>query len=93
MSVHNTPNDGRRRSLRRFVFGGLLTCASLGLNAAPALSAISCKPLLAIKNVREIRTSSMPQPWTWQATITADASSASKGNRPDSAKYPTTPSE
>jgi len=52
----------------------LSTCTSVILAAPTALAAITCKPLLAIKNVREIRTSTMPRPWIWQATITADAS-------------------
>ncbi len=42
--------------------------------AADARSVVACKPLLSIKNVREIRTSIMPQPWTWRATVVADAS-------------------
>jgi len=49
-----------------------------GLLAGPATTVragITCKPLLTIKNVRELRTAERPvQPWTWQATITADAS-------------------
>ena len=63
----------RLRSLRSTVHTLLLVCLMLG-PAASAQAAITCKPLLAIKNVREIRTSTMPKPWKWQATITADAS-------------------
>jgi hypothetical protein len=51
----------------------LLACLCAAA-ATSASAAITCKPLLAIKNVREIRNSPVPQPWTWQATITADAS-------------------
>jgi hypothetical protein len=52
----------------------LLACTPVVLGAPTALAALTCKPLLAIKNVREIRTSTMPRPWIWQATITADTS-------------------
>ena len=62
-----------RRALSRLVQTFLLTGLLASLTAT-AQAAITCKPLLAIKNVREIRTSTMPQSWTWQATITADAS-------------------
>jgi hypothetical protein len=50
-----------------------LACASVVLAAPTALAEITCKPLLAIKNVREIRTSTLPRPWIWRATIIADA--------------------
>ncbi|MBX9774708.1 MAG: hypothetical protein K2Y71_09865 [Xanthobacteraceae bacterium] len=52
----------------------LLACL-FAVPAVPALATITCKPLLTIKNVRELRASTMPpQPWTWRATIVADAS-------------------
>jgi hypothetical protein len=63
-----------RSILRRNTLMSLLVCALVASCATGALGAITCKPLLAIKNVREIRTSAMPQPWTWQATVIADAS-------------------
>jgi hypothetical protein len=62
-----------RLTLRRTTLASLV-CALVASCATGALAAITCKPLLAIKNVREIRTSTMPQPWTWRATIIADAS-------------------
>jgi hypothetical protein len=52
----------------------LLACTPVVVAGPTALTALTCKPLLTIKNVREIRTPTMPRPWTWQATITADAS-------------------
>ena len=61
------------RSLYRRALTALLACLFVA-SAVPAFATITCKPLLAIKNVREIRASTMPQPWRWQATITADAS-------------------
>jgi hypothetical protein len=66
----------RTKSLRplcRVALTALLACV-FAAPAMPTLATITCKPLLAIKNVREIRTSTMPQPWTWRATIIADAS-------------------
>jgi hypothetical protein len=61
------------RGFARPAFTALLACA-FASPAATALAAITCKPLLTIKNVREIRTSIMPQPWLWQATVVADTS-------------------
>ena len=61
-------------TLRRSAVTSLLACALVASWATDALAAITCKPILSIRNVREIRTSAMPQPWQWQATIAADAS-------------------
>ena len=61
------------RALYRRALTVLLACLFVA-PAVPAFATITCKPLLAIKNVREIRISALPQPWRWQATITADAS-------------------
>ena len=61
-------------TLRRGALTSLLACALVASCATNALAAITCKPLLAIKNVRELRTSMRPHPWTWQATVVADAS-------------------
>jgi hypothetical protein len=53
----------------------LVACAFVAACATNALAAITCKPLLSIKNVRELRTAERPvQSWTWKATIVADAS-------------------
>jgi hypothetical protein len=42
---------------------------------ANASAAITCKPILSLKNVRELRTAERPvQPWTWKATVVVDAS-------------------
>jgi hypothetical protein len=52
-----------------------LACAALVL-AWPAASpaAVSCKPLLTVTNVREVRPTGAPvQPWVWKATIVADS--------------------
>ena len=40
--------------------------------ATGAVAAVTCKPILSVKNVREVRTSTSPQPWTWNATIHAN---------------------
>jgi hypothetical protein len=59
--------------LQRLAFTALLTSGFLGAIATGALSAITCKPILSIKYVREMRRQ-MPQiqPWAWRATIMAD---------------------
>jgi hypothetical protein len=52
-----------------------LACALVASWATDALAAVTCKPILSIRNVRELRTAERPvQPWTWKATIVADAS-------------------
>ena len=62
-------------TLRRGALTSLVACAFVAACATNALAAITCKPLLSIKNVRELRTAERPvQPWTWKATIVADAS-------------------
>ena len=66
MPVRN-PSKLRRRALT-----SLLACALAWPTAAAA--AITCKPILSVKNVRELRSAERPvQPWTWKATIVADA--------------------
>jgi len=53
----------------------LLACAFVASCATSAFAAVTCKPILSIKNVRELRTAGQPvQPWTWKATIVADSS-------------------
>ena len=60
---------------RRIALTALVACAFVAVCATDALTAITCKPLLSIKNVRELRTAERPvQSWTWTATIVADAS-------------------
>jgi hypothetical protein len=62
-------------TLRRSALTSLLACALVASWATDALAAVTCKPILSIKNVRELRTTERPvQPWTWKATIVADAS-------------------
>ncbi len=62
-------------TLRRGALTSLSACALVAAWATDALAAITCKPLLSIKNVRELRTAERPvQPWTWKATVVADAS-------------------
>lgn len=68
MPVQNPSTPGR--IARTSLLAGVL----VALWATNALATIACKPLLTIKNVREVRTSTMPKPWTWQAIIIADAS-------------------
>ena len=72
MSVQHTAAAAPRR-LHRLALTLLLTCAFAGPVATGALAAITCKPILSIRNVRELRTANMPiQPWIWKATIVAD---------------------
>lgn len=40
--------------------------------ASRASAGVTCKPILSVKNVREVRTSTFPQPWSWKATISVD---------------------
>jgi hypothetical protein len=65
----------RCRLLRRLAVLSLLACAFVCSAAMGSLAAIACKPILSIKNVREIRPSNMPiQSWIWTATIVTDSS-------------------
>lgn len=64
----------------RLTFTGLLACSFIWLAAASSQSAITCKPVLSLRNVREIRTSSTPQPWTWKATVVADRTHCATGS-------------
>jgi hypothetical protein len=62
-------------TLRRSALTALFACALVASWATDALAAVTCKPILSIRNVRELRTADRPvQPWTWKATIVADAS-------------------
>ena len=73
MFVRNRSNDPSRRVLHRLALTLLLTGAFAAPAVTSSLAAITCKPLLTIKNVRELRTENMPtQPWIWKATIVAD---------------------
>jgi hypothetical protein len=53
---------------------GLWVALFAVIAAGDALPAITCKPVLSIRNVREVRGPIVPQAWTWTATIAADAS-------------------
>jgi hypothetical protein len=60
------------RACWRLASASLLACLFAWPTAS--LAAVSCKPLLTVKTVREIRPSSTPlQPWLWRATIVADS--------------------
>jgi hypothetical protein len=64
-----------RNGMRHAVLTLLLTSPILLLGVTSSPSEIACKPLLSVKNVREVRLSASPAvPWTWRATITADIS-------------------
>ncbi len=68
----NTAMFDRNRPIR-FLFRlalGLLLAAVLPV--MPGLAAITCKPLLTVKNVRESRPDRMSQPWVWTATVVAN---------------------
>jgi hypothetical protein len=58
----------------RLARAGLLAGLLIAMSATDALPAITCKPILSIRNVREIRGPTATQPWRWTATIVADAS-------------------
>ena len=69
MPVRNPP------TLRRRTLASLSVCALVASSATDALAAVTCKPILSIRNVRELRTAERPlEPWIWKATIAADAS-------------------
>jgi hypothetical protein len=69
MPVRN-PSTLRRNALTSFLAGALVASW-----ATDALAAVTCKPILSIRNVRELRTAERPvQPWTWKATVVVDAS-------------------
>jgi hypothetical protein len=73
MFVRNTSNDLSRCVPRGLALTLLLAGAFAGPAATSSLAAITCKPILSIRNVRELRTAHMPiQPWIWKATIVAD---------------------
>ena len=62
-------------TLHRCILISLLACALVVSCATGVLAAVTCKPILSVKNVREFRNADRPvQPWTWKATIVADAS-------------------
>jgi len=72
MPVRNTANAARRR-FRRLALALLLACPFAGPAVTSALAAITCKPILSIRNVREIRAAEMSiKPWIWKATIVVD---------------------
>jgi hypothetical protein len=49
-----------------------MTGLIVNMMATGAVATVTCKPILSVKNVREVRTSTSPQPWTWNATIHAN---------------------
>jgi hypothetical protein len=59
---------------RRLPRKALTTCLFAAMAAGDAQPAITCKPILSIKNVRQLRAPIASQSWTWTAIITADAS-------------------
>ena len=59
---------------RRLMTASLLACSFVGIATIDSLAEISCRPLLSITNVREIRASLMaPAPWSWRASVVVDA--------------------
>src|SRR5262249_20055069 len=53
-------------------FAGLLASLLICSATTGSLCAIACKPMLVLRNVREIRTSATPQSWIWTATVVVD---------------------
>lgn len=70
--VRNVPPLRRFEKGCRLVRMALLAGLFAATAADDALSAIACKPVLTIRKVRETRGPTVPQPWTWTATIVAD---------------------
>ena len=65
-------NGGMR--LQQLVLLPAITGAMLLTTAERVVAEVACKPLLSFRNVREVRQPIPPLvPWTWQATIVADA--------------------
>ena len=67
------------RPICRFMLTLLLAASHAGALGMNAFAAVTCKPILSIKNVREIRTPNL-QPWTWKATIIADLTYCATAN-------------
>jgi hypothetical protein len=78
--IARAPSHCRRRVKRnsryRFRHSTLVFAAVTGfianMMATGAMAAVTCKPILSVKNVQDVRTSTVPQPWTWNATIHAN---------------------
>jgi hypothetical protein len=66
----------KRNSRYRFPHSTLVFAAVTGfianMMATGAMAAVTCKPILSVKNVQDVRTSTVPEPWTWNATIHAN---------------------
>jgi hypothetical protein len=65
---------------RRPTLTGLLACLLIWLTAISSQSAITCKPVLSLRNVREVRSSPAPQSWVWKATIAVDRTYCATGS-------------
>jgi hypothetical protein len=60
--------------MAKLALTSLLVCSIGLLGTAHSLAELACKPLLTFRNVREVRpAASLIAPWTWKATIIADA--------------------
>jgi hypothetical protein len=67
------PSTVTRRRLRRLVLASVLIGSFQWSSAANVLAEIACKPVLSVREVRQIRpASSVIAPWTWRASIIAD---------------------
>lgn len=63
-----------RTRLQELVLVAAITGSILLTTGGRVLSEIACKPTLSFRNVREVRRPIPPLiPWTWRATIGADA--------------------
>jgi hypothetical protein len=58
----------RRSTLLFAAMSGVIA----NMMATDAMAVVTCKPILSVKNVEDVRTSTAPQPWTWNATIHAN---------------------
>lgn len=66
-----------RRSTLAFVAAAVVIA---NLMATGAMAAVTCKPILSVKNVRDVRTSTVPQPWFWTAAIHANPTFCATGS-------------
>jgi hypothetical protein len=59
--------------MAKLALTSLLACSIGLLGTAHSLAELACKPMLTLRNVREVRPAAPPiAPWTWKATIVAD---------------------
>ena len=74
MLAWKMPAWNHRTRLRQLVLVPAITASIVSTTAERVCAEVACKPVLSFRNVREVRRPIPPMvPWTWQATIVADA--------------------